>query len=154
MLELNRKSITVLSGVFQSILRDIGTRSPECGGVLGANRNGVIAAWYFDATGNSRPDSYSPDVTTINRVLQHEWMPEGVVMAGIVHSHAAGRKAPSCGDIHYGIRILKALDTVDAFYLPILEIRDTGAVFYSYIIHEETDGQYRCCRIDYQVSEG
>ena len=151
MLTLERDCLCITEAVYQNILRDLSGRPPECGGVLGADQIGVVSAWHFDRTGNSTPDSYKPDVTAINRVLQEEWQPRGIYMVGIIHSHAAGKKVPSCGDVHYGIRILRALDTVDAFYLPILELSASWLQFFAHVLYQNSGKEYLCRRIDYRV---
>ena len=151
MLTVEKDCLRITEAVYQNILRDLGSQPPECGGILGAGQGGVVSAWYFDRTGKSTPDSYKPDVTAINRVLQEEWQTRGIYMVGIVHSHGEGKRVPSCGDIRYGIRILRALDTVDAFYLPILELRSSVPKLYFHIVYENTDGNYFCRRIAYRV---
>ncbi len=149
---LNKERMTLTDAVQRNILRDLGERAPECGGVLGVDRNGTVSAWYFDITGKTSSNSYRPDVNTINRVLSEEWQRVGIYMAGIVHSHAAGKRVPSCGDIQYGIRILKALDTVDAFYLPILEISPSGPTLFCHVLSQNPGGKYLCRRIAYSVA--
>ena len=147
---LNLQAVSIAKSVYYQILHDLGLRQPECGGVLGMARNGVISAWYHDLTGKSSPTSYSPDVLAINSVLRDEWQPNGIKMAGIVHSHSTGKRVPSCGDINYGLRILDSLDTVDVFYLPILEIQPVVPNLFCYVIFRNSEGG-RCKRIPYQI---
>ena len=151
MLTLDRSCLRITEAVYQKILRDLGGRPPECGGILGADQSGAVSAWYFDRTGKSTPESYKPNVTAINRVLAEEWQPKGIYMVGIIHSHAAGKSVPSCGDINYGVRILRALDTVDAFYLPILELSASELLLFGYVLYENSDARAFCRRIDYRV---
>jgi len=152
MLTLERDCLRITETVYQSILRDLGGQPLECGGILGADQSGVVSAWYFDRTGKSSHNSYKPDVIAINRVLQEEWQPSGIYMLGIAHSHTAGKNVPSCGDIHYGIRILEALDTTDTFYLPILELSETRQTLFAFILYKNSQEQYQCRQITCQIS--
>ena len=124
--------------VYKSIAESLGSRVPECGGVLGAGEDGVICEYYFDETGVSKPDAYIPDVVAINRVLE-AWHERGIHMVGIVHSHREGLRVPSCGDISYGMRILQALDTVDEFYLPILTRDGDDVRLDGYVVAKQDD---------------
>lgn len=114
---MNQMIIT--RSVLEEIRQTIGNRPAECGGILGADEYGTITHYYFDETGCSTPDSYEPDVNAINSVLITDWLPNGIHLAGVIHSHANGNATPSCGDIHYGMRILQALDGLERLYLPI-----------------------------------
>lgn len=136
--------LTMTQNVLDQIKNTIGGMAPEHGGILGANEDGVITHFYFDATGRSTEASYEPDVTAINTILAARWIPQGIHLAGIVHSHAAGNAAPSCGDISYGMRILQALDA-ERFYLPIVTVDESGVHFASFAV--ENDALLGCvCR--------
>lgn len=137
-------SVRMLRSVYDEIARTIGQRKPECGGVLGAGKDGIITEFFFDAHGVSSSTGYAPDVENINRVLSYDWMPRGIMMVGIVHSHANGVAVPSCMDIGYGIRILRALDTVDKFYLPIVTVVDGDFKMSCFSITKDTDGRCVC----------
>ena len=138
--------------VFASIIHALSSHPPECGGVLGAGADGVVTEFYFDRTGRSTPDGYAPDVAAINRLLTEDWMPRGILMVGIVHSHANGVDVPSCMDVGYGMRILQALDTVDRFYLPIMTGTGEGARMTCYAIERETDGRCVCRKKAYTIT--
>lgn len=138
-------------GVYSQILDTIGKYPPECGGVLGAGEDGIITEFFFDETGKSTPSGYAPDVTVINDMLINDWMPRGILMVGIVHSHANGINVPSCGDISYGIRILQALDTVDKFYLPIVTTDHVKTEISCYGIYPDPERQYVCRRIACEI---
>lgn len=144
--------ILLTQSVYNQILKTVGAFPPEHGGVLGAKKGQPVTAFYFDATGCSSPDGYVPDVAAINAVLADEWMPEGILMVGIVHSHAEDLSVPSCGDIGYGIRILEALDTVDEFYLPIITVGETVAL-HGYVIQRDPERGYVCRRAECAVVE-
>lgn len=118
------QKLVLTNQVLEAIKQTIGSRPAECGGILGTDDTGIITSYYFDETGTGTEDSYEPDVETINSILTNEWLPKGIQMVGIVHSHANGHDVPSCGDIHYGMRILQSLDEQEKFYLPIVTQTD------------------------------
>ena len=92
---------------------------PECGGILGAKQGEPISKFYFDESGASTPDSYTPDYLTVNTILE-QWELEGVSMVGIAHSHGEAEIMPSCGDLFYCERILLANPKLGNFILPIV----------------------------------
>lgn len=106
--------------MYDEIRDALETHMPECGGVLGASPSQPISRFYFDITGKSTADSYTPDYHTINDILD-QWAEENVLMVGIVHSHADGGDFPSCGDLMYCECIMKAAN-YDQFYLPIVTL--------------------------------
>lgn len=136
--------LKITKNVYQQIMNTIGQLPPECGGVLGAGEDGMISEYYFDKTGQSTPSGYTPNVCAINKMLTNDWMPRGILMVGIVHSHANGIAVPSCNDIYYGMRILQALDTVKEFYLPIVAINGTHQRFASFVITADPQTKYTC----------
>ena len=92
---------------------------PEHGGVLGAKRGEPISKFYFDESGVSTSDSYTPDYVKINAILD-QWELEDVVMVGIAHSHEETEIMPSCGDLFYCERIFLANPKLEKFILPIV----------------------------------
>ena len=137
--------------VFSQILDTIGKYPPECGGVLGSHESGIVTEFYFDEHGTSSVNGYAPNVQMINDMLIHDWMPRGILMVGIVHSHANGVAVPSCGDISYGIRILQALDTVDKFYLPIVTTNRGNTEISCYGIYSDPERQFVCRKIAHEI---
>lgn len=137
--------------VFSQILDSIGKHPPECGGVLGAREDGIITEFYFDEHGISSTNGYAPNVQMINEMLIYDWMPRGILMVGIVHSHSNGNGVPSCGDISYGVRILQALDTVDRFYLPIVTAQEGNIQMNGYVIQHEKIHGFVCRKVECEI---
>ena len=148
---MNVKSLKIYKRVYQQICDTLGTHPPECGGVLGASADGIITEYFFDATGISTPHGYAPDVASINEMLINDWMPRGILMVGIVHSHSNGNPVPSCGDIGYGVRILQALDTVDCFYLPIVTMDGDNMHMSCYVVYQDEKCGVLCKHIAYEI---
>lgn len=107
--------------VYDELRESLGSRVPECGGVLGAIPGEAVSEFYFDALGTSTESSYTPDVDSINRVLTEDWAPRGIVMVGIVHTHAREGNFPSCGDLYYCEQIMNAAG-LTRFYLPVVTL--------------------------------
>lgn len=105
--------------IYEEICRQLKEAGSEHGGVLGAGEDGTVRHFYFDATGVSSANGYKPDTNAINNMLISDWLPSGIRMVGIVHSHSDGCKYPSCGDVAYAYRILDALAGIDSFHIPI-----------------------------------
>lgn len=144
-------SLMLSKGVYLQILDTIGKHPPECGGVLGAREGEVVTEFYFDECGNSSANGYVPNVQMINEMLIHDWMPRGILMVGIVHSHSNGISVPSCGDVNYGIRILQALDTVNEFYLPIVTLNDERIDLSCFAICKNDGNGFTCKRIPHVI---
>ena len=145
---MNKLQLT--QSVYDQICETIGVHVPEQGGILGADEKGIITHYYFDQSGKSSVNSYEPDVEQINHVLMNDWMPQGIYMVGIVHSHANNACVPSCGDIAYGVQILGALDTVDEFYLPIVTVEESVKM-YGYLLRPDSEHGIVCESIKCEI---
>ena len=143
--------MVMFRSVYDSIVNTVGSKKPECGGVLGASTEGIISEYYFDTSGKSEDNAYLPDVNEINRVLE-SWHENDIHMVGIIHSHNANNPVPSCGDISYGIRILQALDYVSCFYLPILVRDEMGIKLHGYVIRQNNH-RFVCERTEIIIME-
>ena len=149
---IDMNTLIFSESVYHQICETIGKLPPECGGVLGAVQNDFITEFFFDAKGNSSVNGYAPDIQSINDMLINDWMPRGVLMVGIVHSHSNGIAVPSCGDISYGIRILQALDIVDRFYLPIVTTsEDNQLILTCFGIFLDAEKGYVCRKIPHEI---
>lgn len=141
-MNLDREKLRITDNVIRQIEQTIGSYPPECGGIVGAQEDGTVSEFYFDYLGKGTSNCYSPDVESINKVLAEDWMPRGIYMVGIIHSHDAQLQVPSCGDVYYGIQILQALDTVDSFYLPIATRQHNQLQINGYIICKDNGECY------------
>ena len=110
--------VQIQKAVYDEICATLGTRKPECGGVLGARIGEPISKFYFDHSGVSTPDAYTPDYETINEILE-EWAADGVQMVGMIHSHENGN-FPSCGDLFYSEQIMRSNPALSEFLIPIV----------------------------------
>ena len=145
------RTLKLTQSIYLQILATIGKHSPECGGILGGTVAGEITEFFFDSTGESSPMGYTPDVEAVNQMLIDDWMPRGILMQGIVHSHAEQNTVPSCGDVGYGIRILQALDTVDSFYLPIVTVHNGQMRMDCYEICRDEENGFVCRQVEWDI---
>lgn len=113
--------VQIHQSIYEEIRTVIGMKKPECGGVLGASPNEPISRFYFDHSGLSAPNAYTPDCETINSVLE-AWAIEGIQMVGIIHSHENEGNFPSCGDLYYCEQILRNNPSLKEFLLPIVTL--------------------------------
>ena len=113
--------VDILKNTYDEICEALGKRKPECGGVLGARPGEPISKFYFDFSGISADDAYTPDYIRINDVLD-EWAKDGVRMVGMIHSHGNAGNFPSCGDLYYCEQILKGNPSASEFLLPIVTL--------------------------------
>lgn len=149
---MNTNQLIMTENVFGQIISTIGKQEPERGGILGAGKDGLISHYYFDACAQVSPDSYEPDIDSVNRVLVQEWLPNGIRMVGIVHSHSNGNNVPSCGDIHYGMHILHSLDNADQFYLPIITGSLSSPELSAFVITRDAELGYVCKAVDWIIA--
>lgn len=118
--------IRIDRGAYEALGAALLRNPPECGGVLGAVPGEPVSRFYFDESGVSTPDSYTPDYTAINAVLDL-WERDNVVMVGMAHSHGGDDGMPSCGDLFYCERILLANPALAEFILPVVS-HGTGRI--------------------------
>jgi hypothetical protein len=114
--------------VFEGIVRTIGCRRAESGGVIGGNGDGTeITHYHFDDIGRTTAATYSPDIEFLNRLFRSDWNPKGIRFRGFVHSHPGRMNRPSYGDQVYVERILQAIDDLECLWIPIVNtLPDTG----------------------------
>jgi len=120
--------LRVTRGVYDEIMRTVGSLTAERGGALGRPADDeVVRVFRFDDTARNTGVTYSPDDQTLNTVFREDWNPRGIRLAGFVHSHPAGCARPSPGDLAYAERILAAIPDMPYLVLPIVQtVPDTG----------------------------
>jgi proteasome lid subunit RPN8/RPN11 len=138
--------ISICRNTFDEIQNILGTRKPECGGVLGARPNEPISKFYFDVSGVSAEDFYTPNYEKINEVLE-EWAKEGVQMVGMIHSHGNSGTFPSCGDLYYCEQIIRSNPSIEEFLLPIVTVKPFAVFMY----RVRFDGNLHVSAESYQV---
>lgn len=144
--------VNMTQEVFNKIKETIGEKRAETGGMLGI-KNGIIENFYFDQLGSCSGITYSPDVDSINKLLNREWNPNGINLIGFIHSHPAGIIAPSHGDKVYAQRILNAIPDMEYIYLPIVQSSGNMVDFkvYSYIAFLNDYGRLEVKDVDMYI---
>jgi proteasome lid subunit RPN8/RPN11 len=120
--------LRVTRGVYDEIMRTVGSLPAEHGGALGRPADDeVVQVFRFDEGARNTGATYSPDDQTLNAMFRQDWNPRGIRLAGFVHSHPAGCARPSTGDLAYAERILAAIPDMPYLVLPIVQtVPDTG----------------------------
>ena len=121
-------TIRILPDVYGRIKSAL--QRPETGGILGADSFGTVVAFYFDATGTTTENQYTPDTATLNRVIA-EWFQDGIAFAGFVHAHVKDIPKLWWADMDYA-RKIKAVCQMKSV-LMLLYIPETET-FYEYVI--------------------
>jgi proteasome lid subunit RPN8/RPN11 len=115
--------------VYDEIVATVGSLRAEHGGALGRYENEEAVRFFqFDRTSRNTGATYSPDHETLNAIFRSEWNPQGIRLAGFVHSHPSGFSRPSAGDLYYAERILAAIADLPFLFLPIVQtVPDRGS---------------------------
>jgi proteasome lid subunit RPN8/RPN11 len=115
--------------VYDEIAGTVGSLRAEHGGALGRYENEETVRFFqFDRTSRNTGATYSPDHETLNALFRAQWNPQGIRLAGFVHSHPSGFTRPSAGDLHYAERILAAIPDLPFLFLPIVQtVPDRGS---------------------------
>lgn len=89
-------------GVYEHVLRELGSRRPEAAGLLLGPRQDEPLATHFvlDTSGLATPMSFTLDAEFLNEVLER-FRQCDMTCVGIVHSHPGGFNTPSHGDREY-----------------------------------------------------
>jgi hypothetical protein len=112
--------------VLLNIIKTIGLRPAESGGILGGKSN-TLTHYGFDKTSDATRVTYSPDVEAVNKQL-NLWNESAVRLSAFVHSHPGKNNKPSGGDLVYAKSILGGIDDMECLWLPIVNtIPDTEA---------------------------
>jgi proteasome lid subunit RPN8/RPN11 len=113
--------VRMTATAYRSILCAIGRRPPESGGLLiGPVAVGIVTHFHFDDSGVCTGGTYSPDHLTLGRLMRARWLPAGLDMKGVVHSHPASLDRLSLKDLEYIRRLLAANPDMDEFVAPIV----------------------------------
>lgn len=100
------ESLTIDSVTYEAMIKAIAGRPPESGGVLGGTSR-IVNRFYFDEFAQVDLNSYTPDIKTLNHVIE-SWRNEGLDFMGIVHSHDQHPRLLSTDDIAFAHSILQA----------------------------------------------
>ena len=141
-----RIRVKIRESALQKILRTVGTKPPETGGSLAIDpETGIIEDYVFDGSAITSHATYSPDIVTLNRItIPNTWIPRGLKFRGFVHSHPGNMSCPSHGDYIYAERILRAMDSVDMLFMPIVLLRNKSrsrAEIYPYVAFIDDNDQ-------------
>jgi hypothetical protein len=134
-------------GTFYEIKATVGSLKAETGGPLGGRLDDrIVSDFFFDQHARRSAASYSPNTTSLNKLLNSNWNPRRIRLLGFVHSHPVGSPQPSLGDERYIAQIMQANPAADALYMPIIRsAADFGARFriFPFLVVRGRDGVLR-----------
>lgn len=129
------KFVRISKVVLQSINQVISDTPPETGGILGSRIRNVVDNVVFDlpSVENVRPCVYFPNVDFLNHIIRL-WQKNGIRFVGIFHTHFAGVKTLSSGDIKYIHEIMQSMpSSIEYLYFPVFVLPDRELVCYKAI---------------------
>jgi len=86
--------------VYQQIMREIGSKPPELGGILLGPAGELLATHFvFDETGRGSSVAWTYGHNRINEILR-QYVPLKLDMKGFVHSHPSGVTSLSSQDVN------------------------------------------------------
>lgn len=128
--------------VWEKLNSMISERPPEIGGILGSADGITVTEVILDQPLEipKRACSYSPNTASLNSCIQR-WEEAGIRFVGIFHTHFAGVKTLSRGDMRYIFTIMAAMpERISQLYFPVLVFPQREMVVYIAArdeIHEE-----------------
>ena len=120
-------SFIIVESAYQEIMRTIGRKRSESGGILlGSRDDYIVKKFVFDPNGSMSSSSYDPDINFINKTIKNEWEDNQLALLGFIHSHPRGVEKLSgdwgnnTGDVGYLKAIFKAIPALKKFLVPIM----------------------------------
>ncbi|MBM4103123.1 MAG: hypothetical protein FJ263_03610 [Planctomycetes bacterium] len=106
---------------FDKMMFSICPRPAETGGlILGPLGSNDGTDFFFDAGGSITGTSYAPDCVTIVKKLKEEWIPAGIDLKGIAHSHPGKLDRLTTEDMAYIKRLLIINPEMPVFLAPLI----------------------------------
>ncbi len=102
----HEKEIVIQNEVYHKLL-SCPLVPPETGGILG-EVNGIISKAIMIPNESNNKGVFSPDIFFLNDILD-SWYKEGVVFAGMFHTHADNWESLSKADVQYIEKIMQTL---------------------------------------------
>lgn len=134
------KPIKMTKEVLRQIQATIGTRRPECGGILGSSDGVTIDYYYFDSDALTTSGTYTMNTKALNKTI-HYWNDNDVRFSGIIHSHPNGVTEPSPQDVSNAEDIMDIMDMDGIVYIPIVQVSpklDGSITIYFYSVKRTT----------------
>ncbi len=147
----NEERFVIIESAYNEILRTVGKKLPESGGILlGSREDFVVRKFVFDPNGSMSYGAYDPDTQFLNKVVKREWEENKLALLGFLHSHPRGVERLSgdwgnnTGDIGYMKAIFKAMPALKKFLVPIMFTPADGGhlSIFPYIAYRDDEENY------------
>ncbi len=125
----------IAKSVFEKIKSSVLGTNYEIGGILGSKDNTIISHIVIDFPQQAPTCAclYTPNVEYLNQQIAN-WQLNQISFKGIFHSHFAGVKTLSAGDIQYINNILNTMPPgINYLYFPLFVIPQNELICYKAI---------------------
>ncbi|MGC4129241.1 MAG: Mov34/MPN/PAD-1 family protein [Bergeyella sp.] len=130
------KKFRITTDAHQNIIKKIGSKAPEQGGIL-LGKDGVITDFVYDEFAKTSGSTYSLNVEFLNPIIK-KFKNEGKELLGIIHSHPFGASRLSNPDKEYFAGILNKATDVDFLFTPIVfSGRETEFHMFPYVFYKD-----------------
>lgn len=127
--------VKILKDVYDKMLDFFLNSTCETGGILG-EKEGIIVSFFGDKNGKCSNDTYEPEVSKLNNVI-NEWYLNDIDFSGLIHSHVGGCPKLSNTDKEYAKEILKVM-SFNKLLFPLAVREQNSVKIYLYVLENET----------------
>jgi proteasome lid subunit RPN8/RPN11 len=128
--------LQITTNAYQSIVKDIASKTPEQGGIL-MGKDGIVTDFIYDKEAKTTGSTYSLNVAFLNPLIR-ELKKQGKQLMGIIHSHPYGCFELSHPDREYFLSQFKNFPDLDFMYTPIVfSAKQDEFAFFPYVFHKD-----------------
>ena len=128
--------LQITTETYQSIIKDIASKTPEQGGIL-MGIDGIVTDFIYDKEAKTTGSTYSLNVAYLNPIIKN-LKKQGKLLMGIIHSHPYGCSELSHPDREYFLSQFKNFPDVDFMFTPIVfSAKQDEFAFFPYVFHKD-----------------
>lgn len=126
------KPISIKKDVYYEICRLLKEHHYESGGIIGM-KNDEVVKFQFDSFGSKKLFEYYPNTDFFEKIINENWSKNGILFAGIVHSHLHNGNI-SQQDILYSRRIIEANMSIAELLMGIVDLSKQNDLIRWYLV--------------------
>ena len=128
--------LQITTDAYQSIIKQIGCKAPEQGGIL-MGKDGIVTNFIYDKEAKTTGSTYTLNVEYLNPIIK-ELKRQGKELLGIIHSHPFGYSKLSPQDREYFLSQFKNFPNLDFMYTPIVySAKQLEFEIFPYVFHKD-----------------
>ena len=128
--------LQITTDAYQDIIKQIGSKTPEQGGIL-VGKDGVVTDFIYDKEAKTTGSTYTLNVEYLNPIIK-EMKRLGKELLGITHSHPYGYSKLSPQDREYFLSQFKNFPNLEFMYTPIVySAKQDEFQFFPYVFHKD-----------------